>query len=174
MAVRAWVVLHRVDALTGPLYALTVVGRFGAIWIASALVLAARRRISWNTAGRIVLAIAIPLAISDYVLKPIVARPRPFTAAPAPAVIGPHPHDPSFPSGHATSSFAGATALTLVEPQLAVVWWVIAATIAYSRVYLGVHYPLDVFAGAGLGALGAWSILRVFAVRIFGSSTSRT
>lgn len=159
MAARAWAVLHRVDALTGPLYTLTVVGRFGGIWVSFALLLAVTRRISWSVAGRVVLAIAIPLAVSDYVLKPLIARPRPFVAQPAPTVIGTHPRDASFPSGHATSSFAGATALAIVEPRLAVVWWVLAAAIAYSRIYLGVHYPLDVLAGAGLGALGAWAIM---------------
>jgi undecaprenyl-diphosphatase len=166
MAARSWVVLHRVDPLTGPLYVLTVAGRFGAIWIVCALALAAARRLTWRRAASVLLAIAIPLAVSDYVLKPIVARPRPFVAAPAPAAIGRLPHDASFPSGHATSSFAGATALTMVEPHLAVLWWVLAAAIAYSRIYLGVHYPLDVLAGGGIGALGAWLIMtRRFAHR---------
>lgn len=159
LAARSWVVLHRDDALTRPLYLLTVVGRFGGIWVASALVLAGARRISWSTAGRIVLAIAIPLAISDYVLKPLIDRPRPFVAEPAPPVIGRPPHDPSFPSGHATSSFAGATALTIAEPHAAIVWWVLATAIAFSRVYIGVHYPLDVLAGAAIGAVGAWMIM---------------
>lgn len=160
MAVRMWVVLHRVDALTGPLYALTVVGRFGAIWIAGAAALAAVRRISWRTAGRIALAIVIPLAVSDYLLKPMIARPRPFIAAPVPAAIGRPPRDSSFPSGHATSSFAGAMALTAVEPHLALGWWTLAIAIAYSRVYLGVHYPSDVIAGAIIGAIGAWAITK--------------
>lgn len=159
-AVRTWVVLHRAGALTGPLYGLTVAGRFGAIWIAIVLGLRLARRLSWKMAGRVILAIAIPMVISDYVLKPVIDRPRPFRIMPAPPVIGSRPHDPSFPSGHATSSFAAATALTAVEPQLGVVWWMLAAGIAYSRIYIGVHYPLDVLAGTVLGALGAWLIMR--------------
>lgn len=159
-AVRAWVVLHRFGPATTLLYGLTVAGRFGAIWIVIVLGFALARRVSWRTAGRVILAIAIPLVMSDYVLKPIIDRPRPFTTAPAPAVIGPRPHDPSFPSGHATSSFAAATALTAVEPRLALAWWVLAAAIAYSRIYIGVHYPFDVLAGAALGTLVAWLIMR--------------
>lgn len=157
--VRTWIVLHRIGPLRRPLYGLTVAGRFGAIWILIALALAVLRRIGWSAAGRLVLAIVIPLAVSDYVLKPLIHRPRPFMAAPAPPVIGTRPRDSSFPSGHATSACAGATALTGVEPGLAIVWWMLAIAIAYSRVYIGVHYPLDVLAGAAIGALGSWLIM---------------
>lgn len=165
MAARAWVVLHRLDPLNGPLYLLTVAGRFGAIWIVCALALAVARRVTWRRAGRVVIAMAIPLTLCDYLVKPIVARPRPFVAAPVPSVIGRLPTDASFPSGHATSSFAGATALTMVEPALSALWWALAAAIAYSRIYLGVHYPSDVLAGAGIGAFGAWLIMTRFARR---------
>ena len=58
----------------------------------------------------------------------------------------------SFPSGHAAMSFAGATFLALAAPRLAPALFVLAAAVAYSRVYVGVHYPLDVVAGAALGA----------------------
>ena len=62
------------------------------------------------------------------------------------------PHSASFPSGHAATSFACAATLARFAPRYAAVaFFVLAALIAFSRVYVGVHYPLDVLAGAVLG-----------------------
>jgi undecaprenyl-diphosphatase len=62
------------------------------------------------------------------------------------------PTDPGFPSGHAATSFAGATMLSAFAPRYRAVFFLLAAGIAFSRVYVGVHWPLDVLAGAALGA----------------------
>jgi undecaprenyl-diphosphatase len=61
------------------------------------------------------------------------------------------PHSHSFPSGHASTSFACATVLALLEPRLRVPALLLAAAVAFSRLYVGVHYPTDVIAGAALG-----------------------
>lgn len=87
-----------------------------------------------------------------YGIKVAVDRPRPHYA---PLVR--LPTDPSFPSGHAATSFAGATMLALLVPRLAPALYVLAIGIAFSRVYVGVHYPLDVLAGAVLGAAIGWA-----------------
>jgi len=65
---------------------------------------------------------------------------------------------PSFPSGHTSVAFATATSLTLAFPKwyVAVPAYVWAASVGYSRMYLGVHYPTDVLAGAVIGAGSAW------------------
>lgn len=72
------------------------------------------------------------------------------------------PTSPSFPSGHASGAFASAVALALLVPRARVPALVLAALIAFSRVYLGVHYPLDILAGAllgaAVGALVAWLV----------------
>jgi undecaprenyl-diphosphatase len=59
----------------------------------------------------------------------------------------------SFPSGHATTAFAGAVALSYLWRRAAPLFFLLAAAIAFSRVYVGVHYPGDVLAGAALGSL---------------------
>ncbi len=95
----------------------------------------------------------------NYVLKAIVDRSRPPEAIGFEALVG-VPGSPSFPSGHAMTAFAVAGAVALLAPRLR--WPVLglAALIAFSRVYLGVHFWIDVLAGAALGlAIGlgvAW------------------
>lgn len=159
LAIRSWVVLHRVAALDAPMLALSAAGRLGLIWLVSAVALAAAKRIAWRDVGRLALALIIGTLLTDYTLKPIVNRPRPFVVSPAVAVIGHRPHDASFPSGHATASFVSAVVLTKVAPALSPLWWVLAVGISYSRVYLGVHYPLDVLAGAAIGSAVAALVL---------------
>jgi membrane-associated phospholipid phosphatase len=71
----------------------------------------------------------------------------------------PLPHSASFPSGHAATSFACATVLSVLVPRAAPAFFVLAAAIAYSRLYVGVHWPLDVVGGAALGVLIALLLL---------------
>jgi undecaprenyl-diphosphatase len=98
-------------------------------------------------------------AVSD-VIKLAVERHRPVDD---PLVTAPTTH--SFPSGHAATSFAcAATLAPFVGRRAAVVLYVLAAAIAYSRVYVGVHYPLDVLGGAVLGLSVATALRRLPAV----------
>jgi membrane-associated phospholipid phosphatase len=89
-------------------------------------------------------------------LKYTIKRDRPFITYPDIINKSGHPYteEPSFPSGHASTAFATATALSLEYPK----WYVIApsyvyaGTVAYSRMELGVHYPSDVLVGALIGS----------------------
>ena len=71
------------------------------------------------------------------------------------------PGSGSFPSGHATIAFACATVIAWASPKLAVPAFLLAAAIAFSRVYAGVHWPLDVLGGAILGVLLATALLKL-------------
>ena len=92
-------------------------------------------------------------------LKFAIDRPRPYIVEPDPPPLMAATLDLSFPSGHASTSFAAAAMLTWFIPRAAPVLFTLAVLVAASRVYVGVHYPLDVVAGAILG-LGVTSILR--------------
>jgi membrane-associated phospholipid phosphatase len=86
----------------------------------------------------------------NYVIKAAVDRSRPPEAIGFEALVG-VPGSPSFPSGHAMSAFAVAGAIALLAPRLRVPVLTLAAVIGFSRVYLGVHFWIDVLAGALLG-----------------------
>jgi undecaprenyl-diphosphatase len=84
-------------------------------------------------------------------LKLAFGRDRPYVAHPHPEPLLGTPLDLSFPSGHAATAFAGVTILAAFAPRLGPALLVLAALVAWSRVYVGVHYPLDVLVGALLG-----------------------
>jgi undecaprenyl-diphosphatase len=101
--------------------------------------------------------------LASTVAKLAFERPRPPLGDAGIAPVGSLPSSWSFPSGHATTTFAAAVALGLLCPRLRVPALAVAAAVGVSRVYLGVHYAADVLAGAVLGA--AIGALLVFAAR---------
>ncbi|HMD35176.1 MAG TPA: phosphatase PAP2 family protein [Vicinamibacterales bacterium] len=157
--IRAWIVDHRIHAIDGVMVALSVVGRGGRVWIGIGLVLWAAGRMKWQRLAELLVALALATVTVDYVLKPLVDRHRPFTSIPSVSVLDARPNDGSFPSGHAGNAFAGATVLAQALPAWQPVWWTLAALIAFSRVYVGVHYPADVVGGAIAGAACAIVVL---------------
>ncbi|MBL7815733.1 MAG: phosphatase PAP2 family protein [Saprospiraceae bacterium] len=100
--------------------------------------------------------------VEAYALKYIVKRPRPYVTYPDLNALDTE-GSPSFPSGHTSGAFALATSLSLNYPK----WYVVVPSVAfagftgYSRMYLGVHYPSDVLAGAVLGSGTAWLTWKV-------------
>jgi undecaprenyl-diphosphatase len=104
------------------------------------------------------------------VLKQAFGRARPPVADPGLGSLVSIPGNPSFPSGHSATAFAAATAVAILCPRLRLPVLAIAAAVALSRVYLRVHFPLDVIAGgligAGLGALCGLAALRLVRGRV--------
>ncbi|MCK4409769.1 MAG: phosphatase PAP2 family protein [Candidatus Eisenbacteria sp.] len=103
----------------------------------------------------LVIAVALTDQISCSIIKPLVGRVRPCNAlSPAQCrlLVG-RSSAMSFPSAHAANSFAMATVASWRFSRFAPLFYLVAVAVAYSRVYVGVHYPLDSLAGAVLGAL---------------------
>ncbi len=151
-SLQRWIVEHRVGVLDPVFQALTYAGSFGLVWLVLALVVSGfSLRRPWLPAR---VAVTILIAeMSSGLLKLWIGRDRPAVATPDPEPIVHLPATASFPSGHSTVAFACATALTLAVPRLALPFYALAALIAFSRVYVGVHYPGDIVAGALLGVI---------------------
>jgi membrane-associated phospholipid phosphatase len=106
-------------------------------------------------------------------IKDLVDRSRPPLSMDLDALVG-VPGSPSFPSGHAMSAFAVAAAIAVLAPRTRWAVLGLAAAIAFSRVYLGVHYWIDVLAGAGLGiaiGVGIAALARRVAARQAGAGS---
>ncbi len=156
-----WVATHRIAALNDPSVWLGYIDKVGAVWIVLAVVVGVALRFGLaRTFGLTFLTAATTFAADSvgFGLKDITDRTRPFVAHPQidPLYVV---HSSSFPAGHAATAFAGATLLSYVAPKAMPGFLALAVLIAYSRVYVGVHYPGDVIAGAIVGAaVGAAAI----------------
>jgi undecaprenyl-diphosphatase len=121
----------------------------------------------WRRPWFLLLLVGVDLAADglSLVLRQWIGRARPPLVYPEPPPLVPTPHTGSFPSGHSASAFACATVIAWASPRLALPAFVLAALVAWSRVYVGVHWPLDVLGGAALGVLVATALLKLVATR---------
>lgn len=145
----------RFDFLTPILKFLTMLGDHGMLWIGIALllVLVKRTRPIGATAGA---SLAINALLVNVFLKNIVARTRPYEVIDGLTRLVGEQSDFSFPSGHTSSAFSVAVVMFMLMPKKYGVPALIMATlIAYSRLYVGVHYPSDVIGGIIVGILAA-------------------
>ena len=160
-AILDWIQLHcRSGVLDAVLPVISWTCNHGELWIVLALVLLAvkkHRRLGWSVAA----ALGLDLICCNLVLKPLIGRVRPFTVHPVELLIAP-PGEASFPSGHTACSFAAAGAIWFAGHRRAgAAAFALAAVIAFSRLYLYVHWPTDVLGGAVLGWALGWAGARL-------------
>lgn len=139
---------------------ISALGNDGLIWIATAVVLLCikhKRRIGISILGGLLTG----LLFGNIILKPLIARRRPCWIREGVELLIQNPNDYSFPSGHTLSSFIAAFILFHFDRRLGTVALIIASLIAFSRLYLYVHFPSDVIGGIILAALVATLIICV-------------
>ncbi len=131
-------------------------GNGGIIWIATAIILLCipKKRKS----GLILIAaICIDVVLCNGILKNLIARIRPCDINTAVQLLVARPLDYSFPSGHTAASFAAVSALFFCkERKIMVPALVLACLMAFSRLYLYVHYPTDILGGILVGTISGW------------------
>ena len=149
---------------------ITLLGDAGIFWIAIAVVLLfipKYRKVGLGMGAALILG----LLVCNVTLKPLIARPRPYDYqlehfGVTIKLLIEAPHDFSFPSGHTIASFEAATVLMLHSKKAGIPALILAALIAFSRLYLYVHYPTDVLTsvvlGIAFGFLGNWLVRKGF------------
>ena len=131
---------------------LTLLGSGGAIWLLAAGGLLCTKK--YRRQGAILLAgLAVGVLVGNVYLKNLIARPRPCWLDNSVKLLISSPTDYSFPSGHTLASAIGATVLTKTNRKFGWAAIPLAVIIAFSRLYLFVHFPSDILAGAVLGVV---------------------
>ncbi len=152
----------RTDLMTTIMKAITRLGDGGCLWIVLALVflvVGKTRKVGATSA----LALIITFVTVNLGIKNLVARTRPYEVVDGLINLVDKQKDFSFPSGHAAHAFAvGVVILVMMPKKIGVPVFIISVLMAYSRLYIGVHYPTDVIAGALLGT--AIAFLSIFIV----------
>lgn len=140
---------------------ITALGNGGAIWIVASLALICTKKYRMN--GVILLVcLGVGALVGDIILKPLIARPRPFQINETVTLLIKDPGNYSFPSGHTLSSVIGAVSLTITKPKFGWIAIPLAIFIAFSRLYLYVHFPSDIFAGMVIGIIIVYVIRKIF------------
>ena len=151
-----WMILHRIHTvLSCPLLdflmpKITALGNGGAVWLLAAGGLLCTRK--YRRHGVLLLGgLALGVLTGNLLLKNLIARPRPCWLDPNFPMLIAVPTDYSFPSGHTLASVIGAILLTNADRRFGMVAIPLAVLIAFSRLYLYVHFPSDILGAAVLG-----------------------
>ena len=156
MKILDWIQRMSTPWLDKFMIAVTTLGKGNAVWLASAIILfliPKTRRLG----AAMDVSLALEILCCNVILKPLIARVRPCDVNTAVQLLINRPADFSFPSGHAGAAFAAASALYFERSRLWIPAGVLAVLIAFSRLYLYVHYPSDVLVGAMIGIMIGWA-----------------
>ncbi|MCI6006669.1 phosphatase PAP2 family protein [Oscillospiraceae bacterium LCP25S3_E10] len=139
----------------------SALGEYGVIWFVSAIPLLFFKKT--RICGILMIcAMTLAFLVGELCIKNIVCRPRPCHIDTAVKMLVHPPGSYSFPSGHTSSSFAATTVIMYFNKKFGILALVCAGIIAFSRMYLFVHFPSDVFAGVLLGVLSALLVIFIY------------
>ncbi|MDO5558160.1 MAG: phosphatase PAP2 family protein [Oscillospiraceae bacterium] len=131
---------------------ISALGNKGLVWIIPALLMLFNKK--WRKCSAMMLfALFASFIVGNCLLKNIVMRPRPCWTDPSVELLIKCPKDYSFPSGHSYSSFSAATSIFCFNRKAGTAALILASLIAFSRLYLFVHFPTDVISGMMLGII---------------------
>ena len=151
-------ILYAIQAIHTPfldrfILALTaVMGDYGTMWLIVAVPLLIFKK-TRRAGAAVLLSYLFVFGVGQFILKDWIARPRPCHLDESVALLVKRPSSFSCPSTHTGWAFAAATSILLYFKKWGIGVMVIAALIGFSRMYLFVHFPTDVLAGAVLGVL---------------------
>lgn len=150
-------ILYAINNLHNPILdkimiVITNLGDAGLIWIGIAIILLFMKK-TRKCGVLMLISMMLGLIIGNGILKNLIARERPCWMNRNIPLLIPEPHDYSFPSGHSLASFEAAVMIYLHNKKWGIISFVLAILIAFSRMYLFVHFPTDVLCGAALGTL---------------------
>ena len=149
------------DTINSFMIALTHLGDHGFLWILIALFLLIPKK-TRKYGFLTLVAMLLTLMVNNFFLKNAIARVRPYENFPEVIRLIEKQSDYSFPSGHSANGFAAAVSMYLYLPKkIGIPAVIIAISIALSRLYVGVHYPLDVVGGALIGSFMAWIVYKI-------------
>lgn len=141
--------LHR-PLLDSFMAAVTFLGEVGWFWILTGTLLFCVKR-TRRCGAAVLLSLAVGFLVGNCLLKNVIGRSRPCWIDPSVVLLIASPDDYSFPSGHTLASFESAVSILLCYRRWGIAALVLACLISFSRLYLFVHFPTDVLAGAVLG-----------------------
>ncbi|MCM1043955.1 MAG: phosphatase PAP2 family protein [Candidatus Gastranaerophilales bacterium] len=146
--------LHR-DWLDPIMVFFTTLGNAGLFWIALSVVLSCIPK-TRKCGLTMLFGMALTYLFGNILLKNLVARPRPCAIDKSVTLLIPFPREYSFPSGHSSNGFTAAFILFGYYRKMGVAALAVAAIIAFSRMYLFVHYPTDILGGICVGLADAY------------------
>ncbi len=151
--------LHN-DVIDAIMIFVTTMGNAGILWIGLGVILAVIPK-TRKCGVLVLISMAISFLLGNLILKNVFARPRPFHVDNSVTLLIPEPSEYSFPSGHTLNGFTASVMIFLHYKGVGIAALIMAALIAFSRMYLFVHYPTDILGGIALGIVDAVLVYQV-------------
>ena len=140
---------------------LSTIGDAGLLWIGVAILLICMKK--YRKCGlQVAVAMLLTFIVGNLILKNMIHRDRPCWIDPSITLLVKSPSDFSFPSGHSMNGFTASVSILLCDKKLGIVAVILAAAIAFSRLYNFVHFPTDVIAGIVIGIVSALFVNYLF------------